>query len=244
MGNPCLYVKPVAADGTTGSVIKVEWPSTKSLQVCEAIHLRTRNEARAALGAPHFVQYGASLQLTLRVSGLASGDHQDFINRLDAVDSALSMGAICHFTLDRDKAGVWPLNNALGLAWAVPTQGDTTIYYTNTEELLGIETSPAVAAGDDIFVETDQPEGHRSRHRVSTRSTSQITLPTSNGIAFTSSANKAIYHYAGFFPSLRLHPDSLTQPRLRRETSVTWAWEAVFQSVPVDLFDLITGVGP
>lgn len=244
MGNPCLYVEPVAADGTTGSVIKVEWPSTKGLQVCEAVHLRTRNDARSALGAPRFVQYGASLQLTLRVSGLSPTDHQDFINRLDAIDTALSMGAECHFTRNRDKAGVWPLNNALGLAWAVPSQGATTIYYTNTEELLGLETSPAVAASDDIFVETDQPESHRSRHRVDTRSTSQITLPTSNGIAFTSSASKAIYYWEGFFPCLRLHPDSLTQPRLRREGPMVYAWEATFVSVPVDLFDLITGVGP
>ena len=126
----------------------------------------------------------------------------------------------------------------------MPAQGDTTLYYTNTEELLGIDTTPAVAVLDDIVVETNPPESHLSYHRVSTRSTTQIGLVASNGILFDSSASTAVYHWEGFYPYLRLSEASMTRPRMRREGQMQWVWEVTFESEPSNLFDLITGAGP
>jgi len=240
----CLYLTPLAGDGTTGTALKVEFPAAIELQLIEDLHLRSRQQARAAAGGAYHVNYGAYRQLTLRAALPHGSAYQDFIDRLRAADSQLTMGALCHFSRNRSKSGVWPLNNSLGTLWAVPAQGDTTLYYTNTEELLGIDTTPAVAVLDDIVVETNPPESHLSYHRVSTRSTTQIGLVASNGILFDSSASTAVYHWEGFYPYLRLSEASMTRPRMRREGQMQWVWEVTFESEPSNLFDLITGAGP
>ena len=242
MGNPCLYLYPLDGDGTAGSLERIEWPSGIGQAELEVVHLRSRQEARSPAGAPGFVQYGAFLQLSLRIAGLTRGSHEDFLNRLEAADSQLSMGATAHFCRDRSKAGVWPVTDAAGTAWDVPSQGDTTVYYDNPSELLGIDTTPAVAAADDIIVETEVPECHRSQHRLTARTTSSLTL--AYGVLFKSAASKSIFYWEGMYPALRLADANVNQPRLRRTGAMQYEWNAVFQSCPADLFDLITGAGP
>lgn len=240
-----LYVVPVAGDGTTGTLVKVTWPDGVDLQVCDELHVRSRQQARSPAGGAHHVSYGAYTALTLRVGGLTRAAHQDFIDRLAAADSQLTAGAICHFARQSGKAGLWPLTNALGLSWTVPSQGATTLYHDT--DLLSLETSPTLAVGDDLVVETEPPEGHQSYHRadsVAAGTPSSIGLVASNGIFFDSSAAKAVVRHAEFWPYLTLSEASLTQQRLRRVGAMAWSWEATFESQPIDYFDLITGVGP
>lgn len=242
MATMSLYVTPVAASGTTGTLYQIDVPSTKGIAELLYKPLRTRQEARAPGGPPYHINYGTQYELTLRFRGLTLGDHYAFINNLDAIDSSLSMGALMHFAQDNTKAGVWPVNDSGATMWTAPDRGDGGLYYTNTEELLNLGGSPAVAVGDDVVVETDQPEGHRSVHRLTSRSTTQ--LGWSGGIIYKTSMSKAIFYARGFYPALRLSPDSLTEPRLRQTGTVEWEWAATFIGCPGELFDLVTGAGP
>lgn len=247
MGNPCLYVYPLNADGSAGSLSRIEWPTSKGLVTCENVHLRVRQESRAPISSPYHVQYGSYQQLTIEVAGLTTGDHEDFIAKLDAVDSSLTMGSTVHFCRDRDKAGVWPLTDLTYLVWGVPTQNALSVYTVNAEELLGIDTTPSLAVGDHVIIETTQPEGHRSRNRISVKTGTtnlQFDFPSGNGVFFNASATRAWMHWEGMHPALRLHPDSLLQPRLRRSGPMTYEWSATFVSVPTQISDLITGSGP
>jgi hypothetical protein len=242
MAESALYVIPVAGDGTTGTRIRISWPTGVGITEIEDLPVRSRQQARSPAGGAYHVQYGAYRALTIRVTGLVKASHQDFIDRLAAADSQLTMGALCHFAQDRNKAGLWPVTNSLGTLWAVPAQGATTIYYG--AELLSIETAPALGSGDDLIVETEPPESHESQHRVSSATGSSFTLPASNGIFFDSSASKAVVRHAEFWPYLRLADSSLSQPRLRRVGAMAWTWEASFETAPVDYFALVTGSGP
>ena len=241
MSGPALYCYPIDGDGDAGALVRIDFPTGVYVAGHEEAWDRTRLDALPPGGLLAAANYGVHGRLTISVEGLTEAAHPDFLARLSALDSYLSLGSVCHFTFDRTYAGVWKVVDAYpATALDVPAQGDTTIYYAPSAELLGLEVSPALATDDVAHIITEPPESHRSTARISGTGTGYVTLAV--GIFGPSVATKAILHHWRFYPGLVLAQEELRTPRLERSSAVTWRWTATFVQSPARIFDLVTEI--
>lgn len=243
MGQPCFYVYPLDSNGVSGTLERVEIPAGKGVAELEAFQVRSRLDARAPDGLARFWLAGAFDQVTIRISGLVKAGQGDFIARLDAMDSALSMGSPCHFSMDRDRTGLWPMVDSTAAAYAVPAQKATTTYH-RAGDILSLETAPALQPQDYVVIETVPPEGHRHVGRIIQWGGGVVPMnfDAANAVFFRSSVSQAWVRWVDFYPRLYLTPESLDGPRLRRDGAVAWEWVATFHSEPQALSDLFPAV--
>ena len=247
-----LYWQPTAEDGTTGSYQTLTFPDAVGIAAFEERPVRLRQGVAPAMGLPRFSNYGVARVITLEITKLSWVNHASTIQKLYTVDSALSLGAVCHFTLDRARRGAWCLRNSADSAYAVPAVGDVTIYRDYTagapENLFGAsdpgggsltETDGTPADGSNgIVIETAQPEGHTHWSTISaiTGGARSITLATAWPHAV--SATRAYCRWSGFYPALTMAQESLDAPRLVRDGPMSWSWRASFLMSPQRVFDL------
>lgn len=237
MAGPCLYVYPLAADGSTGSLERVVFPSGVGVEAFEHVQVRARVESQPPNGRARFANFGAADQVTIRIGRLTEASHGDFLARLVAIDSALGLGSIAHFTFDRDKAGAFPMVNATVTTYVVPVQGASSVYHDN--DFLGLEAAPALDADDYVVIETEPPESHVHCGRITAWGglVTPMTFDTGNDVAYNTSASFAYCRWWKFYPWLVLTEDSLREPRLRRGGPMTYEWSATFRSQPQGLFE-------
>lgn len=249
---PELYWQPVAEGGTTGAYQTLTFPTGVSVRAFEERPVRDRDGTIPPFGLPKLVNHGVSRIVTIEVAGLTYGKHGAFIRKLASVDSALTLGAVCHFTLDRPRRGAWALRDPTDASYVVPTLGDTAIYrHYDTlgavVDLFGtgdpgggsLTATDASGGGDDVFViETEPLETHTHFTAASLITDVDHSVTLTEAWPHVTSADYAYARWWGFFPGLTLVNEALDQPRLAREDPMTWTWRVSFAMSPDRVFDL------
>ena len=254
---PELYIQPIAQDGTTGSYRTITFPAGVELSAIEDNPVRLRDGVAPPVGLPRFASYGVSRTLTIEVGPLAwqVTNHRTFLLKLMAVDSALSLGAIAHFTWDRPRRGAWALRNSADLAYAVPALGDTTVYRRyvagSPVDLFGssdpgggsLVATDTDGRGDDVVcIETAGPESHAHYARATAIDPGARPRGVDLDIAYLhdTSASRAYMRWWGFYPALTLSDASLGAPRLTNMGggALRYMWRATFTMSPQRVFDL------
>jgi hypothetical protein len=227
MGAAKLYCRPLAGNGTQGTLEKISVPTLLGYSALDESDLRARREGIPSVGVVRVATYGASRVLRIVISQINATDNSAFLDRLDSLSTQMDAGAILHFATDSDKAGAWSVTTAaLGTTETAPAQGDTSGYWGT--ELLSLETSPALAADDRVSILTAPPESHRHVGRLdSWNSGGSGNWALTQGVFFSSSMSQAIITARDSWYFLTPDPQAIGAARLIRGIGNNlWRWDS------------------
>lgn len=206
MGNPYFYHYP----GGSGALVSVDMGRLPS--VCEEIPLREVADSYSGSWSMSRLDLGQRLRVVIeyrRISLLNSVGlalEQNLRNLIDHLQQGYYVG----FSLDHTKT--WASYQSPG-----PLQRGTILYNT-TNAFRAWSSSGAVAAADQVTIESGNPGGHREIQTVSANS-GQITL--TGGVRQShQSQYGCLARYRWFFPSLYLPADQVNADLLQTESRI------------------------
>lgn len=168
--------------------------------------VRARVDSRGGDGAVSSAVGPAGMRVVVRRERTSD---QSLVRMWRNVEDHLLIGGRVGFSWDHSKT--WA-----GFA-SSPTQGDS-LLYTGGNAFSAWNSSAALAAGDEIVIETPNPEGRREYTTVTSITGGQISVPAvSNTFAM-----KALVRWSGFFPALYLPEDQLERLRISSDRNITW----------------------
>ena len=202
MGNPTFYVYYDDAGALTvhdfGRNISDSYP----------MPTRRRTDSYGGTGLVSSMVGSASMRVMIRRERTSD---QSLVRVWRNVEDHLLAGGRVGFSWNHAKS--WA-----GYA-TQPTAGDN-LLYTGGNAFAPWSASAALASGDEIALETANPEGRREYTTVSSISVSRlITVGTS---VLRTCESKTLVRWAGFFPVLFLPEDQLNKLRVTGDRGITW----------------------
>jgi len=227
MGNTTVWYYP----DPDGSLEEVDFGSDHISSVIE-MPVRDVRDSHSLGGAFHRSVLGGGLKVRLvceRFSGLTTAG-KSLARNLASLEAHLHRGGLVAFSADRDNAWFGVMEGIL-----LPLRGDTSLT-TFGGNLLSVftatGTAAALAAGDELFLESFNPTMHREQLLVTSESSGVITLDTSDGSAVRydyQDEGTAIVRERNFYPALRLPEDQVGRQTLITDHRHTWTWDITLE---------------
>jgi hypothetical protein len=203
MGNPTFYVYYDDAGPLTVHDFG------RTISDCYPMPTRSRVDSYGGDGAVSSMVGPAAMRVTLRRERTSD---TSLVRMWRNVEDHLLVGGRVGFSWNHAKS--WA-----GYASYAPAVGGT-LLYTRGNGFSAWSASAALASGDEIVVETPNPEGRREYNTFSSiNAANQITV--GSAVLNTLSA-RALIRYAGFFPALFLPQDQLGRLRITGDRGITW----------------------
>jgi len=227
MGNTTAWFYP----DPSGSLEEIDFGIDGISSVIE-LPLRDVRDSHSIGGAWHRTVLGGGLRVRLvleRFSGLTTAG-KTLQRQLASLEAHLHRGGLIVFAADRDNAWLGVMDGSL-----LPARGDAALT-TFGGNLLSVftatGTAAALAAGDEIILESFNPTMHREWLLVSSESGGVITLDTSDGqnVRYDyTDAGSTIVRERNFYPALRLPEDQVGRVLLTTDHRHTWTWDVVLE---------------
>lgn len=187
---------------------------------------RDRVDVVPAWGVPAASDLGGArgVRISLEsMSGFATADLA-IVRKLQALEMHLQRGGFVTFCLDQAKVwGQWTKR--------LPQAGDTTIVVLrSTAQFAAYNSSGTVAAGDNITIESPNPELLREYHLLS--AFSGVTCTPTEPIYNTFQQGPVFVRYADFYPALWLPEGSTGQMLMQSDHRRTWTLDLPLVEYP------------
>lgn len=248
---PAFYYQPTAEDGTTGSYQTVTVPSGVGVTVLDERAVRQRDDAIGPQGLPAFANYGVQRVLHLEFDGLFYAVHAAFLRKLRSMESAITLGGVCHFTMDHARRGAWALRNSGDAAYVVPALGVMDVYRDYTAGVLqdlftsdppgggSLTDTDTTGQGDNlVLIQTEQPEAHAHITTITSISDAFRRVSLTEAWPHQSSMSRAYMRWPYFYPGLTLAGSSLGDDRVRWAEGMRWTVSLTFDMADDRVFDL------
>jgi hypothetical protein len=156
------------------------------------------------------------------------------IRDLLSLERHLQAGGVCAISLDHDKTfGAWAATR--------PTTGDTTVILPGGNQFTAFSSSGTIAAGDQISIESPNPEYLVDYDEVTTYAANVVTL--TDGIRTSYQESPVFVRYRDFYPVLRLPAGSVGRPLMTHDHRRNWTWDSPLVESPGDIAALQTQAG-
>lgn len=217
MGLPTFYWYP----DTTGTLQKTAL--TRTVSTIDLRPTRQRMAPKAGDGSPRPAAWDAGMRVRItRERGVTAAQVREFM----ALEVHLKLGRPVGFTLDTAKS--WA-------AWYVlyKMERGLSSVFTGGNAFSAWEGSAALASGNELAIESANPEGlYEERAMSSINSSNDITL--SETMLYTRTLGGLVRH-KHFFPALRLPDDQMDRPILTSEHGLTWTLDLELETDPAIL---------
>jgi hypothetical protein len=138
-----------------------------------------------------------------------------------AIENHLRRGGYVGFSRNRSKSWCGAVNSAYA------QRGDT-VLYTGGNLFNAWYTSAALASGDEVIVESANPDWQSEPTVFSSITGTQVTV--SRALRFTYPTSNPIFvRYRDFYPVLRLPDDQLDKPLVTHDKRITWTFDALLE---------------
>ncbi len=192
--------------------------------------VRDVRDSHSIAGGFHRTVLGGGLRVRIvieRFSGLTTSGKK-LMRQLASMESHLHRGGLAAFSADRDNA--WA-----GVCTGIylPKQQDTavTCFGGNLMSVFtSTGTAAALAAGDELWIESMNPQFVREIALVSSESSGVITLDTTDGtdITYTHEGTSWVRE-RNFYPALRLVAEQVGRHLLQTQYRHTYTFDATFE---------------
>lgn len=248
---PAFYFQPTAEDGTTGSYQTVTFPSGVGVAVLDERAVRQREDGVPVQGLPGFANFGVQRVVQVSIEGLTYASHGSFLRKLRSMESAITLGGVCHFTMDHARRGAWALRNSGDSAYVVPALGVTDVYRDYTATVLqdlftsdppgggSLTDTDTTGQGDNlVLIQTEQPEAHAHITTITSISDAFRRVSLTEAWPHQSSMSRAYMRWPYFFPGLTLAGSALGDERVRWLNRGRWRAEFTFEMSDERVFGL------
>lgn len=227
MGNSTAWYYP----DPSGSLEEIDFGNDSISSVIE-MPTRDVRDSHSIGGAFHRTVLGGGLRVRLvceRFSGLTTAG-KTLQRQLASLEAHLHRGGLMVFAADRDNAWLGVMDG-----WLLPQRGDSTLTTFGGNLLsifTGTGTAAALAAGDELILESTNPGMNREWLLTASESAGVITLDTSDGQAVRydyQGQDVAIVRERNFYPTLRLPSDQVGRVLLVTDNRHTWTWDVTME---------------
>ena len=201
----------------SGPCQRLDWGYT--LQKLTPILTRDRVDTLDGIRRPYSVDFGAELRVQVRKERTAdsTGIAREFV----VLESILKRGGVIGLANDRTKAFA-------AYATTPIRAGDTTLYLGPNVYAGLLPDALALAAGDQLVIESGNPEGKREQVTVSS-----VTVGAGTTIALSTTVLQdydetcgVMVRHQHFYPALRLPADQAGATLVSDEYAALWTFEA------------------
>jgi len=238
MGNSTVWWYPY--DG--GRLEEISF-GTEGISSVIELPMRDVRDSHSIGGGFHRTVLGGGLRVRLvleRFSGLTTAG-KTLHRQLASLEAHLHRGGLMVFSADRDNSWIGFMEFS-----TLPRQGTG---FLNTSgnfltQFTGTGTAAALAAGDELVLETPNPTMHREFLLVSSESGGSITLDTSDGQQVRydyADQDVAFVRERNFYPALRLPEDQIGRPLLITDHRHTYTWDVTLELDYLAIHSLIVG---
>ncbi len=214
MGSPTLYWYPPGATSPRSFTLGLR------LTDLAITDYRDRRTAAPGRGVPVHHDLGGyrTVQLSLERRTTAAT-----IREIRSLAAYLQAGG--YLALCLDSAKVWG-----GWASAAPAAGDTSIY-VDTGNAFSSLSSGSLAAGDEITIESPNPELRREFALVSSLAAARtINLDGSTMQGYSTAP--VFVRYADFYPALYVAEDDMDSCAPTSDRRLNWTWDLTLTESP------------
>ena len=239
MGNSTAWWYPY--DG--GRLEEIDF-GTEGISSVIEMPVRDVRDSHSIGGAFHRTVLSGGMRVRLvleRFSGLTTAG-KTLHRQLASLEAHLHRGGLMVFSADRDNAWLGFMEGTL-----LPIQG-TGFLHTAGGNILpqftGTGVAAALAAGDELVLETPNPTLHREWLLVSSESGGSITLDTSDGQQVRydyRDQSVAWVRERNFYPALRLPDNQVGKPLLITDHRLTYTWDVTLELDYLAIESLIVG---
>ncbi len=152
--------------------------------------------------------------------GPASADAA-VLRQLEHLEDHLTRGGLVGFSADSDKTYA---------SWGSAAYSTRSYIHVATGNGFSAwEGSAVLASGDEVIVESVQPQGYRSRHAITSWTAGLVTL---SGSTIPQDMIGVMVRYRDFYPALRLPDDQLNKPILSTENRLVYTLDVELEVAP------------
>lgn len=204
MANPTFYYYP----DNTGSLHMIDLGTVMS--DIQETPMRTRVSAKGGDGGMYVSVYEGGLRVRLvRERGVSAAVARKLMNMFNFLERGGSVG------FARDHAKAWAQFTS-----SPPTRGASGVYVNSlSSAFTGWSTAAALVAGDEVVIESAQPELIREYHTISSFA-SHIPLGLAETVEMTA-GSRCIVRHRDFFPALKLPDDGVNRIAVPDERRLT-----------------------
>jgi hypothetical protein len=206
MGNPAFYYYP----NPGGRLVVVDWG--RPISDVFMVPGRVRVDALGGDMVPHHRLGPGSARVNIRRERFTNAALE---RQLRTMEDHLMRGGRVGFSWDHAKT--WAAYGTGGL-----TQGDT-LCYTFGTSFARWSASGALSSGDEIVIESCNPEMKREVNTVSSITGGQISL---GAVATYTFEMRHFVRYRWFYPALYLPQDQLGRSLITGDRNVNWTFAA------------------
>jgi len=218
MANSALWWWPHEAT----SADKISFPRT--LSDIQLGPQRVVYDASALYGIPLRQDLGGARRIRFVHERLQPVRDATVIQALRSLTTHLQQGHPVSICLDSDKTwGTWARSGAMVEA------GDSSIL-TYGNQFTVLDGTATVANGDEVSIESPNPELTREYRTVSSLSGARLSL--GGNVYNTYDLEPVFVRYADFFPVLYLGEDQVDQSHLSQDRRLTWTWDVTLTEYP------------
>ena len=213
MGNPSIYWYPEA--GAPLDVITL----SRRLSDLQETKTRARVTSKAGDGSASVVTGAASRRIRIVLErGITSAE----VRKLEALRDHLQRGGAIGFSRDHDKS--WAgYGSKLSIGYTYASVGYP---YNHFSAWSG---AAALASGDEVVLETPNPEWRSSMHAITGVSGGVVSLSSST-VPWT--AYPFMARWRDFYPALRLPDDQSDKPIVYHEHRIAWSLDMELEMCP------------
>lgn len=217
MANGRIYYYPDAG----GSIERLDLG--RPLAQLQEVPFRHRVTSYAGDGSPYVATWAGGRRVRVVCRALSAS----VIRSLEGVQNHLQRGGAIGVSRDHSKS--W-----FGFGVGVVSRGDT-VYATGGNAFTAYSTTATLASGDEVCMETPNPEWISELGTVSSLSAGgDVTLTDAKVIT---DGSPGTIRYRDFYPALRLPDDAMDKPIIVTETRIQWTLDMMLEVDPA-VFDL------